>query len=68
MANIDLSKLSIQELKAMAYDQLLISETAVNTLKMINQERARQQQPAPVQPKVETPVVEEATIVEEKVV
>ena len=66
MANIDLSKLNIQELKSMAYDQLLMSETAVNNLKMINQEIARQQsQPAPVQPPVETQV-EEAKITEVK--
>ena len=57
---IDLSKLDIKELKSMAYDQLVISEQSAVNLKVINEEIKRQQsQPAPVQPQVETPAVEE---------
>ena len=64
---IDLSKLDIKELKSMAYDQLVISEQSAVNLKVINEEIKRQQsQPAPVQPQVETPVVEKAKVTEVK--
>jgi hypothetical protein len=38
MEQVDVSKLSLQELKAMAYDQIAMREVAETNLKMINQE------------------------------
>ena len=67
MANIDLKALTTEQLKVMAYDMISAKEQAEYNLKLINQEIFNRQnpQPAPVQPQVETPQVEEAVIKEE---
>lgn len=64
MANIDLKALTIEQLKSMAYDIIAAKEQAEYNLKIVNQEIFNRQnpQPAPVQPQVETPAVEEAKV------
>ena len=65
---IDITKLPMAELKAMAYDILAAREQADRNLQVVNQEIAKRIQSAqpltPVQPEVE-PQVEEAVIKEE---
>jgi hypothetical protein len=66
---IDITKLPMAELKAMAYDILAAREQADRNLQVVNQEIAKRIQSAqpltPVQPEVE-PQVEEAKITEAK--
>ena len=66
---IDITKLPMAELKAMAYDILAAREQADRNLQVVNQEIAKRIQSAqpltPVQPEVE-PQVEEAKIIEAK--
>ena len=64
MANIDLKAATIETLKVMAYDIIAAKEQAEYNLKIVNQEIFNRQnpQPAPVQPQVETPTVEEAKV------
>jgi hypothetical protein len=50
---------NIQELKAYAYDLLVKSEGIQKELQAVNQQIVKLSQPAPVQPQVETPKVEE---------
>jgi len=54
---MDITKLTVVELKALAYDELAKMEVAQNNLKTINQELAKRSQPAveekPVEEKVE---------------
>ena len=66
---IDITKLPMAELKALAYDIIAAKENAERNLQMVNQEIAKRLQSAqpltPVQPEVE-PQVEEAKITEVK--
>ena len=50
---------NIQELKAYAYDLLVKLEGIQKELQAVNQQIVKLSQPAPVQPQVETPKVEE---------
>ena len=43
---MDITKLTVVELKALAYDELAKMEVAQNNLKTINQELAKRSQPA----------------------
>ena len=57
---------NISECKAYAYDLLVRIEATQKELQAVNQQIVKLSQPAPVQPQVETPAVEEATITEVK--
>jgi hypothetical protein len=49
---------NVQDLKAYAYDLLVRIQATQKELEAVNQQIAKQSQPAPVQPQVETPKVE----------
>lgn len=56
---MDITKLSVVELKAMAFDEILKSEQASNNLKVLNQELVKRNQPEVKEGEVKEEVKEE---------